>query len=179
MNKQELRKLIAQQKAAHTLEQRKKLSAEVCRRVLASPWWTAAQTVLLYHALADEVDTTLLIEAGHKAGKQILLPVVIGDELELRPYNGPETMRKGAFGIMEPTGTPIPPSQYKHIQLAIIPGMAFDKASHRLGRGKGYYDRLLPQLPQAHTIGICWHFQLLEEIPAEAHDVKMDEVISQ
>ena len=177
--KQELRKLIAQRKATHTLEQRRKLSEEVCRRVLSSPWWTAAQTILLYHALADEVDTTQLIEAGHKAGKQILLPVVIGDELELRQYNGPETMRKGAFGILEPTGNPIPPSQYKCIQLAIIPGVAFDKAGHRLGRGKGYYDRLLPQLTATHKLGICWGFQLLDLIPAEAHDVKMDEVISQ
>jgi 5-formyltetrahydrofolate cyclo-ligase len=56
--------------------------------------------------------------------------------------------------------------------------MAFDKANHRLGRGKGYYDRLLPRLKNAYKIGVCFPFQFLDEIPSEAHDVVMDEVIS-
>ena len=66
---------------------------------------------------------------------------------------------------------------YDEIQLAIIPGMAFDRAWHRLGRGKGYYDRLLPKLKKAHLLGICFPFQLLDEVPTEPHDVKMQEVL--
>ena len=177
MNKQELRKLIAQRKTECPLELRKKLSAAVCSRVLSSSEWAEAQTVLLYHSIADEVDTAELIEAAALQGKQVLLPVVVGNELELRIYNGPDTMKKGAFDILEPTGKLFSPSEYKQIRLAIIPGVAFDTDGHRLGRGKGYYDRLLPLLPHAYKMGICWDFQLLEHIPAEDHDVLMNQII--
>ena len=64
------------------------------------------------------------------------------------------------------------------IDLAVIPGVAFDRYGHRLGRGKGYYDRLLPQIP-APKVGICFPFQLIEEVPAEAFDFRMDTIIAQ
>jgi len=78
---------------------------------------------------------------------------------------------------MEPTGPLFAPEHYGEIELAIIPGMAFDSAGHRLGRGKGYYDRLLPNLKTAKLTGICFPFQLLEEVPAEAHDISVCKVI--
>ena len=107
--------------------------------------------------------------------KQILLPVVIGNDLELRLYTGPQDLKKGAYGIEEPVGEPF--TDYASIDLAIIPGVAFDVHGNRLGRGKGYYDRLLPRLPHIYKIGICFPFQLLEEVPTEALDVRMDEVL--
>ena len=63
------------------------------------------------------------------------------------------------------------------IDLAIIPRVAFDVHGNRLGRGKGYYDRLLPRLPHTYKIGICFPFQLLEKVPTETQDVRMDEVL--
>ena len=177
MNKKELRKLIAQRKAEHTTQQRRQLSQDVCSRVLSTPEWAEAETVLLYHSLADEVDTAELIAAGVGQGKQILLPVVVGSELELRIYDGPETLKRGAYGILEPTGSLFPSPRYPQISLAIIPGVAFDKDGHRLGRGKGYYDRLLPRLTGACKVGICWNFQLLEHIPTEDHDITMNRIV--
>lgn len=84
-------------------------------------------------------------------------------------------MTRGAFGIMEPSGELF--TDYSRITLAVVPGMAFDSHGHRLGRGKGYYDRFLPLLPQAYKIGVCFPFQLVDDVPIEPTDVVMDEVV--
>ena len=76
---------------------------------------------------------------------------------------------------MEPTGEVF--DNYTDIDLAVIPGVAFDKDGNRMGRGKGYYDRLLPKLGNTYKIGICLPFQLVEKIPTDEHDVRMDEVL--
>lgn len=151
-------------------------SAELCNRVSLAAAWQQADTLLLYYPLPDEVDVRPLVAAADRAGKRVLLPVCVGDELELRQYEGEASLAPGAFGIMEPQGTLFPTSDYAQIQLALIPGMAFDLQGHRLGRGKGYYDRLLPLLPNAHLMGICYGFQLLDGIPTEPHDHLVDEV---
>jgi 5-formyltetrahydrofolate cyclo-ligase len=114
---------------------------------------------------------------AYQAGHRVLLPVVAGKELELRLYEGEESLRTGAYNIMEPVGSLFPQEEYDQIELAIIPGMAFDAMGHRLGRGKGYYDRLLPQLTAAYKIGVCYPFQFVSDVPSEEHDVRMNEVI--
>ena len=110
------------------------------------------------------------------SGKTILLPRVTGEgTMELHRYNGPKDMQTGAYGIMEPTGQLF--TDYADIDLAIVPGVAFDHDGNRMGRGKGYYDRLLPKLANTYKIGICLPFQLVEKIPTDEHDVRMDEVL--
>ncbi len=177
MTKRELRQYIREQKKRHSAHELAVMSEEICNRVLALASWREAGTLLLYYPLADEVDTKALIKAAFESGKQVLLPVCKGEELELHLYEGENSLTQGAYGIMEPTGPAFPEGNYDEIQLAIIPGMAFDRAWHRLGRGKGYYDRLLPKLKKAHLLGICFPFQLLDEVPTEPHDVKMQEVL--
>lgn len=81
--------------------------------------------------------------------KQILLPVVTGDDLELRVYTGPGDLATGAYGIEEPTGALF--TDYDAIDFIVVPGVAFDRNGNRLGRGKGYYDRLLPPHTLPHT----------------------------
>jgi len=120
------------------------------------------------------VYTHAFIEKWSKE-KNILLPVVQGDELELRSYHCPDDLAIGSYGILEPTGTPF--HDYTNIDLVIVPGVAFDVSGSRLGRGKGYYDRLLPKLT-AYKIGICFPFQLVNEIPTEEFDIRMNEIIS-
>lgn len=143
-------------------------------RLEQHPAFQAADVVLLYHSMNDEVNTQLFIEKWSQH-KQIVLPVVKGDALELRQYIPEKGFSKGAYGIMEPVGEPF--VRYSEIDLAVVPGVAFDASGRRLGRGKGYYDRLLPLL-QAYKIGICFSFQLLGEVPAETFDIPMDEVIT-
>ena len=76
---------------------------------------------------------------------------------------------------MEPVGKPF--TAFKEIDVAVVPGMSFDMRGNRLGRGKGYYDRFLPKIPQAYKIGVCFPFQKLPGIPADENDMKVDEVI--
>ncbi len=178
MQKSEIRKWVRGLKSACTPEQLHEKSLRACSRIIADGLWRAAGTVLLYHALPDEVDTASLLSNALLMGKRVLLPRVVGDELELRIYT-PDTLQQGAFGIMEPMGEVFPPSAYPAIDLAIVPGVAFDRHASRLGRGKGYYDRLLPLLPNAYKIGLCFSFQLLDYVPCEEHDIRMNEVVEE
>lgn len=176
--KSSLRQYIWAQKKQYDVAQLEAMSIEITNRVLALASWQEAGTLLLYYPLADEVDVRPLIRKAFEEGKRVLLPVCVGDELELHLYQGEASLAVGAFGIMEPTGPLFAPENYGEIDLAIIPGMAFDRSGHRLGRGKGYYDRLLPKIKEARLTGVCFPFQLLDEVPAEAHDVRVQEVVS-
>ncbi len=176
MDKKTLRKHIRNLKAVRTEEENRRASEQLMCRIEAHPRFVCAETVLFYHSLPDEVYTHDFIRKW-ASRKQILLPVVVGDTLEIRRFSAETAMNKNAYGIAEPTGCPF--SDIAHIDLAIIPGMAFDRDGNRLGRGKGYYDRLLSCLRNTgvYKIGLCYDFQLLPQVPAEAHDVPMDEVI--
>ena len=134
------------------------------------------QTILLYHSLPDEIDTHDLIPTLHALGKTVLLPTVVGDELELHQYTDEIALSKSAtIGIQESTGPLF--TDNAQIDLAIIPGMAFTPSGIRLGRGKGYYDRRLPKL-QCPTIGIAFPFQIVDWIPYEEHDISVSHIIS-
>lgn len=153
------------------------MSQEIMCRLEEHELFKAAHTVLLYHSLPDEVDTRPTIRRWWRT-KRILLPVVTSaTELELRIYNGPECMKKGAFGIYEPTGKAF--EQFGEIEFAVIPGIAFDASGNRLGRGRGYYDRLLAALKShgVQTAGVCFDFQRLPAVPADEHDMAVDELI--
>ena len=134
-------------------------------------------TLLTYWPLPDEVDIRPLIDQLVAEGKTVVLPKVTGDEtMELRRYTSRDDLQEGAFHILEPVGEPF--TDYDQIDVALVPGMAFDAAGHRLGRGKGYYDRFLAAHPHLYKIGVCFPFQRVAEVPSEAHDIIMDEVIS-
>lgn len=156
-------------------DMQKQYSAKILAALEAHPAFRAANTVLLYHSLKDEVDTHDFIRKWSNK-KQILLPVVVGNELELRLYTGPEDMQISNYGIEEPMGEAY--TDYESIDFIVVPGVAFDQKGNRLGRGKGYYDRLLPHIPSAYKAGICFPFQLVEEVPAEPHDIRMDIIIT-
>ena len=145
-------------------------SEAVWRQVEALEEFRQAATVLLYASLPDEVQTPDFIRR-HGARLRLLLPAVQGDALLVGEATG--LRRSEPFGILEPAHAlrEIPP-----IAVAIIPGVAFDRCNNRLGRGKGYYDRLLASL-STYKIGVCFGCQLLERVPCEAHDVKMDRVV--
>lgn len=137
------------------------------------PKFVSARTVLLYYSLGDEVQTHDFVEKWHRQ-KTILLPVVKGDVLELRIYTGKQSLKTGeAYHIEEPIGEAF--TAYDKIDFSVIPGVSFDAQGNRLGRGKGYYDKLLPLLP-SYNIGICYDFQVSEKIPTEPFDRIMDEV---
>jgi 5-formyltetrahydrofolate cyclo-ligase len=151
------------------------MSQEIMSRLLEEERIKRARTILLYHSLADEVNTHRLVDFLAK-DKTILLPkVVSADTMTLHIYHDSQDLQIGAYGIMEPTGPLF--TKYDSIDVAVIPGMAFDRDNNRLGRGKGYYDRLLIQIPNTYKIGLCFDFQYLDKIPSDIYDVKMDKVL--
>ncbi|MBN2742648.1 5-formyltetrahydrofolate cyclo-ligase [Breznakibacter xylanolyticus] len=135
-----------------------------------------ARHVLLYWALPDEVMTHPLVQKW-ALYKTVYLPVMVGDDLQIRQYHLDDDLRPDArFGVGEPTNGFVPDDEL--IDLVVVPGRAFDGKGNRLGRGKGYYDRLLARLVNARKIGICFKEQLYDSIPVDDHDVLMDRVIS-
>lgn len=157
-------------------EQLHEMSVAIIRQLTVQPAIKKSKVILMYYSLDDEVDTHKVIDELVAKGKIILLPVVISDtEMELRRYTGPEDLRGGFFNIMEPVGELF--TDYDKIDAAVVPGMSFDSQGNRLGRGRGYYDRFLPKIPQAVKIGICFPFQKFPSIPVDENDIKMDIVL--
>lgn len=173
--KKQLRKEISQRKKTFTETELKRWSEQLLSQLENHPLFRQATTLLMYHSLPDEVQTHRFIEKWSKQ-KKIILPVVKGDDLELRVYTGTECLKKGAYNIDEPTGERL--ADESEIELAIIPGVAFDSKGNRLGRGKGYYDRLLTRI-SPYKIGICFQFQATDTLPHEDFDAVMDEVWSE
>ena len=176
MAKRELRKKIRALNAQFTPEQRAAESARLMAALEAHPAFRAADTVMLFAALPDEPDTLPLLERWQDR-KQLLLPLVVGENMmEVRTFRGLDSLRRGAFDILEPTGPAY--TTYRRIDLIVVPGMAFDAKGRRLGRGKGFYDRFLihPDL-SARKIGICFPHQFVSSVPTDDFDVPVDEVI--
>ena len=170
--KKQLRKQIKEAKKLQPKELLMTNSSALLKQIEEHPRFIASKTILMYYSLGDEVQTHDFVEKWYQT-KKILLPVVQGDILVLRHYTGKDCLCAGAFHIEEPGGENF--TDYEEIELGIIPGVSFDRQGNRLGRGKGYYDKLLP-LMNTYNIGICYQFQAQEEIPAEPFDRPMDEV---
>ena len=177
MDKAEVRKRMRELKRAVPPEEKLRRSEAILRQLEQLPEWKAARVVLLYWSMADEVQTHAFVNKWYK-DKVLLLPCVDGDDLVLRQYTGPECLVAGEqFGIGEPTGAVW--SDLDAIQLIIVPGVAFDRNGNRMGRGRGFYDRMLKSTMGALKIGIAYDFQMLDAIPVEPHDVKMDRIITE
>ncbi len=171
MTKQELRQHIRALKKQYLTE-----GLSPCEVLLQHPRIIDSRTILAYSALPDEVPTQALLDQLVKQGKTVLLPRVISNtDMVLHWYTGKQTLQTGAYDILEPTGEPF--TDYAAIDVAIIPGMAFDAEGHRLGRGKGYYDRFLTRVPYLYKIGLCFSWQMVESVPYDVQDIAMDEVI--
>ncbi len=174
--KRALRKRIKEMKRQFSDKELESMSLHTVSRLLAHPAVVNAETILMYYSLADEVNTHEAVDALVRSGKTVLLPRVIdGENMEIRIYESRDDLAPGHYGIMEPSGKLY--TCYENIDIAVVPGMAFDAAGHRLGRGKGYYDRFLPKATHAYKIGVCFDFQKRAAIPADDFDVTMDCVI--
>lgn len=175
MNKTEIRNRVKARKSLLSDAEKESAAQRVFARLEQSAAFVLADKVLLYHSLPDELFTHEFLQRWcHK--KQFFLPRVNGVNLDILPYEQ-SRMALGAFQIEEPLGNNI--TDIKDIELIIVPGIAYDRRGNRVGRGKGYYDRLLAS-SNATRIGVGYDFQLIDEdIPSEKHDVAMDIVITE
>ncbi len=152
------------------------MSEPIMAAVERLPSFLSASIVLSYWSMSDEVYTHDFVERWYRE-KIVLLPCVIGDDLVLRQYRGMSSMHAGPqFGIPEPTGPLF--SDTASIEMIVVPGMAFDRNGNRMGRGRGFYDRLLKTTPHAVKVGVAFPFQMFDQIPIDNFDVPMDVVIS-
>lgn len=174
MEKNEIRRKIKALRSMLLDHERMAAAEEVFSNIEKTAAFLMADKILMYHSLPDEVSTHDFLDKWHDR-KRFYLPRVNGVNLEILPYDR-SRLELGAFHIEEPTGEEV--SSIDEIELVIVPAVAYDRAGNRLGRGKGYYDRLL-QDTKATKIGIGYEFQILDSIPAEEHDVRMDMVVSQ
>lgn len=176
MDKTSQRKQIKEIKTHFSAEELKSFSFPVLSHLEKDIRFILSKTVLLYHSLPDEVNTHDFIEKWYPS-KNIILPKIKGRDLTLHLYTGTSCLHSGTFNILEPDTPEY--TEYKKIDLAIIPGVAFDKEGNRLGRGRGYYDKLFEKLDKnnIYKIGLAFPFQILEKITTEKFDIKMDTVI--
>ena len=175
MDKREIRKWIKSRKLALTERERRIASEAVFAKVELTTAFIAAERILLYNSLPDELPTSDFIDKW-ASKKQLFLPRVNGEDLDILPYDKSH-IKIGAFNIEEPQGDIT--AEPESMDLIIVPAVALDRNGNRLGRGKGFYDRLLSKT-HATTIGIGYDFQLIPEgIPTEPHDIRLDMVITE
>ncbi len=158
-----------------TEDDRLRKSATIWEEIEAMPRFGRAASVLLYWSMPGEVYTHDFVRRwSHE--KTIILPVVDGDHLRLVLFEGEQSLRRNAtMNLYEPQGCDFPSPL--SIDLALVPGIAFERLNPRRGRGRGYYDRLLPSL-HTYNIGVCFEFQLFDAIPFGEYDIPMDEVVA-
>ncbi|MGN0034035.1 MAG: 5-formyltetrahydrofolate cyclo-ligase [Candidatus Limimorpha sp.] len=173
MEKKELRAMIKTLKREHTNEQLIRQSEVILSKLEMDEDFIKAKTVMLYNALPDEVRTQAFIEKWRHQ-KSIVLPTVVGDDIIPVALDENTGFAVGDFNIMEPQNEPY----HGGYDLIVVPGVAFDRNGNRIGRGKGYYDRFLCKHLDVRRIGICFDFQLVDNVPTEPTDIKMDKVIS-
>jgi len=172
-------KRLARRKARLAMEgmplgQAKEDSLAVCRLILESAVWQRASQVMLYVPMSGELDVNLLLKSGLEKGKQVALPRFSEEKnaYVACKIDNLSDLVPGKFGVLEPP----PISQKmntKQLDLAIVPGVAFVGLGGRLGRGGGFFDRLLAGIP-AKKCGVCFEQQVYPDVAVERHDVKMD-----
>ena len=156
-------------------KERRQASDEIFSQLLLLPRFERAATVGLYVSLPDEPRTDDFLDflSGRK---RVVIPRVEGEEILFCDYR-PGSLVRGAFGILEPAED-ASRCAVGDIDLLVVPGTAFTPDGRRMGRGGGFYDRLLARPDfRAFTVGVCFSFRLLDSLPAEPHDKTVDLVI--
>lgn len=182
LTKQELRKrifdLIRKQKEDNALRK----SRVICDRLVALPVFQNARTILFYASVQGEVDTFEAMDRAWKLKKRVVLPVVQKEtkHLELMSIGSLDDLYRGAYNIPEPKCSSERAVALLELDLVIVPGVAFDRANNRLGRGAGYYDRFLAELPSTTaTVGLAYDFQIVDDIGGlDPHDQPVSCVIA-
>lgn len=161
-------------------EERKKKSQIIKRLLFKLKEFKKAKLILFYLSFKGEVDTLPMIKEALKKGKKIAVPICDKKTKKIIPCQIQSlqgVLKEGCYGILEPKKfKPIDP---EWIDLVIVPGLAFDKDCNRLGRGLGYYDRFLAQIPiTASRIGLAFDFQVLKTLPyLESHDMPINRIL--
>jgi 5-formyltetrahydrofolate cyclo-ligase len=151
------------------------------QRALRFPPYLQSRAVALYSPSGNEVATEDIREHALKAGKKLFYPKLeSGNELHWVRFEESKKMKPGRYGILEPTGIERLAKNDEEGLLVFVPGLAFDLHGHRLGRGKGWYDRALKALGErTRVIALAFDFQIVNEIPTDSWDRKVHHIITE
>jgi 5-formyltetrahydrofolate cyclo-ligase len=144
------------------------------------PEFKKARCVGAFASIPGEINTFPILEGVLKGGKELALPKMAKDRTHFEFYKVPDLkdLGTGPFGILEPTAPR--PIAWDHLDLVLVPGLAFDRDGNRLGFGKGFYDRALPQLAKdCLTVGLGYSFQLLEKVPVTPQDIPLRALLTE
>ena len=165
-------------------ENKDEFSRRICDSFLALPAYRAARTVLFYIDVRSEVRTRHALPTALRYGKRIVVPYCVKNELELFLLHSPDELAVGMYKILEPRpelrALPEKRVAPAELDLIMVPGVAFDRRGARMGHGFGYYDRLLQHArPDTPLVALAFECQLFPHIPTQAHDIFMDQIITE
>jgi len=180
--KKKLREELLKKLKSHKEDTRLKKSEKIARKLFCLEEYTKAKTVLFYLSMDGEVDTVRMIKSAIEQGKRVAVPVIRKEAREIFPSLVEDLeaeLKVGPYGVRHPKEEYIRPVSLESIDLVVLPGLAFDDAGNRLGRGMGYYDRFLSRLPKhVPTIGLAFDFQMVRDFPPlEPHDFSVSKVL--
>ncbi|HQC70595.1 MAG TPA: 5-formyltetrahydrofolate cyclo-ligase [Sedimentibacter sp.] len=179
-SKSKIRKRILNVRNNMSKEDVKKNSNAIMDKITSLDIYKHSKVVFIYMDFKNEVMTSNLIKRMLSEKKRVVIPYTDSINTVLIPseITKESDLKQNSFGYFEPKS--ILPVNIEEIDLVIVPGVVFDKNLNRIGFGKGYYDKILNRLkPSAKKIALAHDFQVLEDIPAEEHDVKMDMIITE
>ena len=180
-SKAELRRMLRTRLAAMSIEEREAATGRIARAIWSLPEMDKARNVLAYASLSTEVGTDGLLAEAWRRGMRVVLPRCgPGDErMTLHRTEGAEKLSVGRYGIREPAdGCETVPTG--EVDLALVPGLGWDRDRWRLGRGAGYYDRLLGSPDwRGLTIGLFYAAQEVEKVPRDPWDVPLDLIVTE
>jgi len=166
---------------ALTLDDRRRKSAAIGRRLSRLVAYRSARTVFAYFSVRSEVETQRIIRAVWRAGKRVALPVTLkrGRRLVFRQVSDFEAdLKPGLLAIPEPKAS-CPRIPAREADVMIVPGTAFDRRGYRLGTGGGFYDRFLRGVPQRPRIALAFEAQLVDRVPHADHDERVDFIVTE
>lgn len=182
MDKKELRKHMLQKRNRLEENYRKNANAAITEAFLCSSVYQACENIFIYISYSSEVDTNEIITRAISDGKTVLVPLTDQvekrmDAVQITDFN--TQLCQSCCGILEPNFTSREPYPPEKIDLIVVPGVAFDRRGYRIGYGGGYYDKYLSQSLNAVTIGFAYEQSLIDEIPSEGHDQKVDIILTE
>ncbi|MBI3323299.1 MAG: 5-formyltetrahydrofolate cyclo-ligase [Candidatus Omnitrophica bacterium] len=184
VEKRALRRALLRRLRGQPERARQAKSRAIGRRLRRLAIYRRAKTLLCYVAFDGEVETRRILEKALADGKRVAVPVTVTSRKRLLAAEIRDPDRdlgaRGPFGIPQPQGPHRRRLALKDLELVLVPGLAFDRRGHRLGRGGGYFDRLLARLPTScRRVGLAFDFQLLKELPIESHDLPVCAVVTE
>ena len=173
--KQELRKKLLLQRNAILPIQKQNWDDSLVAQLKALVNKQSTKTVHTFIPMDNEVGILPFVQWLLDEGIQVICPKSLPKRsMENRKLASLHELESGMYGTQHPASTQIYSGNY---DLIIVPGLAFDRQGYRMGYGAGYYDTFLAQHPQAYKVGVCYPFQLVDEVPTEAHDAQLNEIV--